>query len=73
PVNAVQEYTTQARKAVQNSLEYRVIKAVEKEEGEESLEHDDKGSKTADVESLDSSVGEDNTKSDLHTSTILAF
>ncbi|STX42871.1 Dot/Icm T4SS effector [Legionella donaldsonii] len=79
PVNAVQEYTAQARKAVQNSLEYRVIEeAVKKEEVEESLEHDDKGSITANVESLASSVGEvveDNAQSDqrVQTSQTLAF
>lgn len=75
PVNAVQEYTAQARKAVQNSLEYRVIKAVERDEVEESLEHDDTGSMTADVERLASSVGEDNGQSDqsVQTSQFLAF
>lgn len=66
PVNAVQEYTAQARKAVQNSLEYRVM-----EEVEESLGHD-QDSIPNKVESLDSSIGEDNTKSD-ETGQVLAF
>ncbi|WP_019217215.1 hypothetical protein [Legionella tunisiensis] len=42
PTNAVQEYAAQARKTVQNSLEYRVIKQVENvEEGAESVVQND--------------------------------
>ncbi|STX38159.1 glycine zipper family protein [Legionella feeleii] len=66
PVNAVQEYTAQARKAVQNSLEYRVMEKVEESRGHDQDPIVDK------VKSLDSSIGEDNTKSD-ETGQVLAF